>query len=987
MRRAGSLLALVAELVRLSARRIWVRRRLTAGLLAGFVLAVAATSSLPPFAAGVLQRVLQMELRAVPKRQPAAVHLAHFEHPRRPTRAADFAAADAVARELGPELIGLSISPLVRYGALEPTRVRPVDPGRMSPRERWLILAFLSELDRHAQVVDGRLPRPGRTADGFYEAMVEVPALDRQDFTVGAELLVPLGKSARAPAVPVRVVGAFERREPEQPYWFQGGFYDQHLFVQEATFREEILPRKGVSSGQYSWYYGVDAAQITITGVVPLLAGLYELEARAAQALPDTQLFEGPMELLTRYAYQAADLRRLLVLLLVPALAVVGYFLVVTSGLMVEGQRQEIAMLRSRGAGLGQVVGIYLLEGLLLAALALALGYPLGALLARGMGAISGFLAVVRRSQPPLLIDAEFWLYGGAAAALGVLAYVLPVLPAARESIVTFKQESARRLRRPLWSRFGLDFLLLGLAGYAYYTLLNRYGGPGGLRGAAGAGAPGAVAGVAGAGAGAGAVAGTAGAVAGAGAGVGGWGGAGLAPLDPLQVLAPFLLILGAGLILLRLMPYLAQALSRLAEGRAPVPLYLALVQLSRAPGSHTPVVLLLVVTVATGLYSATAARTLERNLVDRIRYAGGADAVLEEVWPYIDHSPPADPERPGVAEPRQIEYLPPPWHLHYDLPEVEHPARVRVQAVTPSVGGRSQRQGTLMAVDAHDFGQVAWLRRDLAPVDLNGYMHLLAARPEAALVSRRFMERHNLQPGDGITLTDDRGQAVFLIIHAPVDYWPGLYPDEGDFFVANLEYIEQELGVRPHQVWLRLEPGARLQPVIDALKAQEIITLRAVDQRQRLIQARRAPQYHGLMGGLSAGFVVAAAVTVLGFWFHAALSARARVVQFGVLRAMGLARRQLATALALEQVAVVGAGVAAGTGLGRLAAELFIPFLQWATDALARTPPFVIAGAGTDQVRLYLLLLLMLAAAVAALAVALGRMRIYEAVRLGEDQ
>ncbi|MCG0239151.1 MAG: FtsX-like permease family protein [Firmicutes bacterium] len=137
----------------------------------------------------------------------------------------------------------------------------------------------------------------------------------------------------------------------------------------------------------------------------------------------------------------------------------------VAEGMMVEGQRQEIATLRSRGASPGQIAGLYLVEGLVLAGVALALGLPLGALLARAMGAVAGFLQFVRRTQPPLLLSGAFWGYGLAAAGLAALAYRLPALPAARQSIVAQKQEAARRLTRPLWSRLGLDFLLLGLAG------------------------------------------------------------------------------------------------------------------------------------------------------------------------------------------------------------------------------------------------------------------------------------------------------------------------------------------------------------------------------------------------------------------------------------------------------------------------------------------------------------------------------------------
>lgn len=945
MRQLRLFVLLLGSTVRIAARRLNANRRLAAGLLAGFIVAVAGAASVPAFTAGALQRMLQAELAAVPdKRLPAAVHIAHFENPKRPTRAADYLEGDRIATGEGRELLGLKIDPFVRYASLELTRAVPVDRNRVNPDvERWMTIAFLSGMQEHVTVTQGRWPAEGQVT-GFYEAIVEEEALDRQDFTVGAELRVPVSREANARLVSVRVVGSFRRTDPTEPYWFSGNAYDQAFFVTEQTFTGSVLREVGAQPGQYSWYYAIANDQIKMTDVYRLLTNLYELEGRMMQAVPDTGLFEGPHELLTRYLVRARDLQLLLLLLAVPPLAVVAYFLIVTSGMMVEGQRQEIAVLRSRGASVWQVTGIYLLEGLLLGLLSLTGGYPLGILLARAMGAASGFLQFVNRKQPELLLSGDFWLYGIAAAGLAVLAYVSPALMAARQSIVSYKQESARKLQRPFWARWFLDLVCLALAGYAYYTLRGRQAGA-------------AAAGVA---------------------------GAEIHLMQPLDVLAPALFVTGAGLLLLRLVPLLFRLIARAAERRAGAPFYLTINQLSRAANSYTPVVLLLTLTVGMGLYSATAARTLEQNAVDRTMYAGGADVVVEEAWEYIQEG--GEPG-PGGLSPVTIQaILPPPWNEHYNLPGVVSPARVRTQQVTPMVGGRAQKKGRLMAVDVQDFARVAWFRRDLAPYHINAYLNLIGQDEEAVLVSRDFMDRNKLKPGDRITLMGEENQEVSLAVYGAVPYWPTFYPEETDFFVANLDFVEQGLGLYPYQVWLKMEEGAKLAPVVDALKARSIQVLRVVDNRQVLIRQRRDPQLNGLLGGLTSGFLLSVGITVLGFWLYAALSLRTRILQFGVLRAMGLSVRHLLGAVALEQVLAVANGVAAGTGLGLGAAALFVPFLQQGADSAARTPPFLIVAAPADRVRLYLVLLFTLAAGIAGLMGVLSRMRVHEAIKLGED-
>jgi len=946
VKRVRTSLAWLAATLRIAARRLATNRRLAAGLLLGFTVAVAAACSVPAFAAGALQRVLQLELAGIAdSRMPAAVHLAHFETEKHPTTPAQYAAADAIATQEGPGLIGLPIVPFVRYGALDLTRARPFDPAVMDDHiDRWMALAFLSDLQQHIAIIDGRWPAEG-VGPGGYEVLVEEAALDEQEITVGAVMLVPVNRSEDSPTVKVTVVGAFRRIDPTDLYWFMGGAFDKQLFVPEQTFRKSVLAEPQAVAGQYSWYYGIRREDVKMTDVYRLLSDQYELEARVARVLPNTEYLEGPFDLLQRFLFKARELQLMLLLLAVPPLVVVAYFLMVTSGLMVDGQRQEISVLRSRGASLWQVVGVYLLEGALLGGLALTGGYPLGILLARAMGASSGFLQFVDRQQPELLLSPDFWLYGLAAAALAILAYVAPVAPAARLSIISYKSESARKLQRPFWARWGLDILSVALAAYAYYTLQQKH-----------AAAVAAMAKVA-----AGPVSAR----------------AEMVLMQPLDILAPALFVAGIGLVLLRAVPLAALVVAKLAERRAGAPLYLTLTQLSRAASSYTPVVLLLTLTVGMGLYSAAAARTLERNTADRVRYAGGADLVLEEVWEYLQDSP------DGPVK----DVLVPPWNVHYSLPGVEHPARVRREPVVALVSGRQQGRGRLVSIDPDDFGRVAWFRSDLAPAHFYEYLNLLSQDEEGVLVTPAFLQKHKLQPGDRISLMSETNQEVSLVIYGAIGYWPSLYAQEGDFFIANLDYIERSLGLQPYVVWMKLKENAKVQPIIDALADQSILTLQAVDQRKALVNARRDPQLNGLLGGLTSGFLLSAVITMLGFWLYAALSVRGRVLQFGVLRAMGLSVRQLLSAVALEQILSVGLGVALGTGLGLVAADLFVPFLQQGLDPASQTPPFVIVADPSDRIRLYVVLLFMLVAGLTGLLAVLSRMRVHEAIKLGEDQ
>ena len=68
----------------------------------------------------------------------------------------------------------------------------------------------------------------------------------------------------------------------------------------------------------------------------------------------------------------------------------------------------------------------------------------------------------------------------------------------------------------------------------------------------------------------------------------------------------------------------------------------------------------------------------------------------------------------------------------------------------------------------------------------------------------------------------------------------------------------------------------------------------------------RTDPQRTGLFGALTVGFAVAALLTVLGFFLYSFLSFERRLLQMGILRAMGLSIGQLFGLLIFEQVFLI---------------------------------------------------------------------------------
>ena len=184
--------------------------------------------------------------------------------------------------------------------------------------------------------------------------------------------------------------------------------------------------------------------------------------------------------------------------------------------------------------------------------------------------------------------------------------------------------------------------------------------------------------------------------------------------------------------------------------------------------------------------------------------------------------------------------------------------------------------------------------------------------------MSRKFLETYQLRVGDTYTLTFE-GKPVDFYIAEVVDYFPTLYPEKGDFVVANLDYVYDQIGMQPYRVWLKVEPEHEERRHRRPIRERQIKVVGIKDSRVAVNQGRTDPQRTGLFGTLTVGFAVAALLTVLGFFLYSFLSFERRLLQMGILRAMGLSVGQLFGLLIFEQVFLIVLGVIFGTGLGVL--------------------------------------------------------------------
>ena len=409
---------------------------------------------------------------------------------------------------------------------------------------------------------------------------------------------------------------------------------------------------------------------------------------------------------------------------------------------------------------------------------------------------------------------------------------------------------------------------------------------------------------------------------------------------------------------------------------RLPVTMYLTLAQLARSAASYYPLMILLILTIGLGVYNASAARTIDVNADDRTKYRSGGEVKLQAAWDGVQ-----DEDDQNI-----IYYNEPSFHAYSNLEGVEAVSRVLKGIGKADIGGKGAGNVQVMGIDNVDFAKTAIFREDMYPLHPFSYLDALGMTEQAVLVSSSFAEKHSLKVGDPVRLSIGYGnEPVDLVVVGIVPYWPSMYGDDTPFFIANLDYLYQQIEKIPYEVWLQMKDGAKLAPALNQLADRDIAIVNAEDARTELALLRRHPANGGVTGILSLGFLLSLLVSLLGyliFWFF---TLSRRVAQIGILRAMGLSRGQLTAMLMLEQLFTTGLSVFIGIMLGKAASRLFLPFLQG--GGTEQVPPFRVVFEAEDMQNLYVATGAMLAAGVLLLIAQVRRLKVSQAVKLGEER
>jgi putative ABC transport system permease protein len=851
----------------------------------------------------------------------------------------------------------------------------------------------------HLHLLQGQLPQP--ISDNV-EAVITDKTAKSMHATIGSTITLQYSFATNIPSeyspvsftaqIPAQIVGIIDS-PVDDPYWHGESFESTS---QDPTYKpivsiDTFLKALTLIAAQYGGsnvfmngtlfsYYYLDVPNITIDHLDDLITRLNHaaidvpFQDNLIENVVDTQISSptmrsnGQPSSLERFRDRVAIIKIPLALLTILALALVLFFITLAAGILIERQAEVIALLRSRGAKRYQVFSAFTLQGLGLGLLALIVG-PLLAILVVMLTVHLTFSPADQGALSAITDDPfqTVWGLRGYALAAGAaagIAMLIAIWGAVRRDILAVRRESARSTSKPLWQRLELDVIaaLFALAVFGVSTYATNSG-----------------------------------------------------AIDartnqvialPLSLIAPIFLLIAAVLLFLRLFALFLRFFSRRAARRPEAPPMLALAQVSRAPRQSQRMILLLALSIAYTVFTLVFSASQTQQIFNAAAQQVGADfsgPIPSNIGPGPS---PAEQEAayrklPGVLS----------ASLGYTIDGIP-------------IGGAASLPLEIRAVNSATFAQTAiWTGQD-SDQPLADLLKRISNPAQAreigsqlampAIVDAITWNTLDLKAGQTfqVNLSGISTRSFTFIAAAEAQHIPTVndsletngaadYQTPGGMLVDFTLYSRAvaQGALPPNYVWLRSsDDPATLAKLRSALTSGPLALLTVSDRRALMNFMGKDPLYLDINGMLmleaSATLLLVLIGTLLASW----LTARNRLTNFAVLRALGSTPRQIASTLGWEQGIIYILGLALGACFGALLVFTLVPALVFTNPtrpgtAINSTEFYVIQHVLPVQIVLpgtlviaFIVLIAICATALVMMARTVSQPSLSQTLRLNED-
>lgn len=819
-------------------------------------------------------------------------------------------------------------------------------------RNKKICLAYRPDFENAAEITDEGEPAYN-TGKEAYPVYISEYTMDELSLVAGEELYFDDVADESGELLRLQIVGIFRTADGHGGEWYNGiEDYKNMAFTDEESF-DEIRRRFGITEINTEDFVYLDYRDIRFDNADRVIGSLENIAAA------DEDFEYNFKDITLSYKHEKNSINSIMLSAGLPLFALLITFMIMVSGSIVDNEKSEMAVLRSRGIKRGEMIILYFLRSLILTLIAVVPGIALGMFLVWVGRQTNGFLVFQAKEA------SDYYLSGGSvlAAAVGALSAVLivtiPVIGLSGKTIIDSKNESHATVKKPLWKKLFIDVILTAVSLYLLhnYTQQSRVLSEKLINGE---------------------------------------------NIDPFIMLGSSVFIIGIGLFLLRVIDILVRIIFAAGRKHWGASAFAGFLQIIRSGGRQGIISVFMVLTLAMGVFDASLARTVNDNNIDRIEYDLGADVRMTGNWVRRmrfnkESQPVYFYDEPDYADYRQL----------YEDGILQNMTRV-IYDTDAEVSTRSKTitNVIMMGINTTEFGRTADLKDGLNSSHWFNSLNAIAESADGLIISSNLAEDMKVKVGDrlkvirhDIDANKTETGSLNLVVRGIVDAWPGYErytyrKDENgsmilrENYLAVMNYATADSGysLSTYDIWGRLPSGSTAEDFRNEIEKRGIKLQSLEILSDKISEMQDSAMIQITNGLFSVSFLMSIIICIIGFLIYWITSVRRRALQFGIHRAMGLRMGEVVKMLVMEHFFSSFLAVAAGVGAGILAASLYDKIIAVVYLPEKHTIPIGVSMPVMDIVKPLIVIAAALIVAFFVISRIIKGLKISETLKMGED-
>ena len=805
-------------------------------------------------------------------------------------------------------------------------------------------IVSVSDIAKHVKIIQGKIPSNALSADKVLEVMVDESTFS--NFNMKIDNIYKITSYGHDNPLKIKIVGVFK---PNKDKYFADkdtDFYCKLVVTQEAllnTLKTDEYYFRNYVKINYKIIYDYEHFEYkNVDGIYKELS----LFRSVLQKRKTNMTILSPIEVnLEKFIKNEGLYRTLIWIFAMPILVIMLFYIYVIAGFVVDADKEQIAVLKSRGISFFEILRIYFYEGIILCSSGFILGPILGLFISNGLSYIAGFLDFdLGIHVAEFSLSFQAYIYSLGAAVLMLIVLLFSVYTASKNTIVQAKRTKRRNFASILNIK-NLDIIFIGIALYGYFVY-SKY------------------------------------------KNVSMFSKSNEVPVDPLLYLLSTIFIIGFGMLLLRIYKYFVKLMQFIAKRYMSTPYYLGITNVLRYHLSKGVILLFIIMTIALGLFDIKIAKNINSSTENTVKYAAGADLVIQQNWGKTMDESYKDIDGEQYDERGKLYiYSEPPYAEISKVNGIESYTKVLNAYEGWIKDDNTLVKTPIMGIIPNEFGKIAWFDSNLLKFHWYNYLNALTKNPKYVLISSGLSKNSGFHKGDTIVYRLENGLNVSGIVLDVIEYWPGCMDlQNNNQIIGNFNYIFSKVSKYPYELWIKKDPDVSNKTLYNSLNSKQLKIVSYKDMSTELYNSKKDIFLKGTNAVLSLGLIAVTVVTVMGFILYWIKALKSRKLSFGVYRSLGISKGKVYLIIIFEQIFTLGFSIFLGIINGIVTCKIYLPLVT----ALWYNNRYVLPVKRISYFKEYLnfgsVLIGIFLISMFILGKYISKLKINEAIKLGEE-